>query len=332
MALLALLLAGGMPAGYAQSKATYTEQVQFGSGKASAVRQGSIRGYATRDYVLEAREGQKMTVELDSKSTFLYFNVIDPETKVSIDADPRPMEVTTWSGTLPKTGKYAVRVFLVRAEARRGRTAAYTITMAIDNPATGANDAVTYTCDGNGEILAVYNLGDSASARIEVGDSSWTLPAALSASGSKYSDGKVTFWSKGDEAIFEGPIRKMVCLAVDDNATTKAGLESGAWRLDSIARDGEWQDVPDGAAITATFKDGRVAGKGICNNYFATYTVSDKANLAIGAVGATKMMCARNADFEGAFFKSLGATTRFAISGATLMLTNGEGGLLFQKP
>jgi membrane-bound inhibitor of C-type lysozyme len=60
--------------------------------------------------------------------------------------------------------------------------------------------------------LYVYECGDhySFTARIERQKASLllpsravTLPQASAASGAKYSDGQVTFWSKGEEALLE---------------------------------------------------------------------------------------------------------------------------------
>ncbi len=62
-----------------------------------------------------------MNAKLTSSNKFLYFLIIrDPENPEAIADDAR--DTTKWSGQLPEDGTYIVRVFLVRAEARRNKT------------------------------------------------------------------------------------------------------------------------------------------------------------------------------------------------------------------
>jgi heat shock protein HslJ len=321
---------GAMPTIAAQTRTQAPEQVRFGEGKTSAVRKGTVRGYATRDYEIRAAEGQRMSVKLDSRSTFLYFNVLDKGTMVALETDPPPREVTEWSGVLPKTGAYVVRVYLVRAEARRNRRAPYALTVSLKDAQAGGASSVRFSCDGNAEVAATFIEADPPTARVELGDKSWTLPLVPSASGSKYSDGTVTLWTKGSEALFESPGLEVSCVAVDSAATTAANLEAAEWGLVSLTRDGARTEAPAGVSVTATFRNGRVAGKGVCNSYFASYTVSS-SSLAIGDVGATRMMCPRNSDFESAYFENLSRAQRFTINGDTLLLTTPTGSLVFAR-
>jgi hypothetical protein len=108
-----------------------TAEVRFKRGTTSANYKDKIRGYGGIDYVLGAKAGQKMVVKLKSSNRFIYFNVIDRTTKTALDTDPAPREVTEWEGTLPKTGDYIVQVYLVRAEARRNRTAPFSISIEV---------------------------------------------------------------------------------------------------------------------------------------------------------------------------------------------------------
>ena len=88
---------------------------------------------------------------------------------------------------------------------------------------------------------------------------------------------------------------------------------------------------PAGVSIDATFQNGRVTGAGVCNRYFANYSATPVSNLAISDVGATKVMCPQNADFESAYFDSLSKTTRFVIAGNSLKLLTPSGSLDFAK-
>lgn len=111
-----------------------TVPIRFRPGASSATVSGSVKGYATVDYVLKANGGQTMSVALKSRSTSLYFNILPGENKgtgEALNAEPRPVEVTNWSGELPGDGEYIIRVYQVRATARRGATAAYSLTVSI---------------------------------------------------------------------------------------------------------------------------------------------------------------------------------------------------------
>ncbi len=85
-------------------------------------------------------------------------------------------------------------------------------------------------------------------------------------------------------------------------------------------------ELPDGAEVDAIFGDGRVAGQGPCNRYFADATVAG-SSLAIGPVGSTKMSCGPALDgAEQAYVAALGTVAAFAISGSALTLLDANGG------
>lgn len=58
-----------------------------------------------------------------------------------------------------------------------------------------------YGCDNNYQFLA--RVGQDSTWLTLPGGRSVTVPIAISASGARYTDGTVTYWSKGDSAIFE---------------------------------------------------------------------------------------------------------------------------------
>ncbi|MDM0028784.1 hypothetical protein [Variovorax saccharolyticus] len=129
---VALLLSPLMTA--AQPAAVPSTTVAFKKGASSAAVQGKLQGpdADARDYVVRAGAGQKMTVEMQTKSTSAYFNVLAPGSEEAlyrgeVAGEPR------WSGALPASGDYRVRVFLNRAAARQGKSAAYTLKIAVVN-------------------------------------------------------------------------------------------------------------------------------------------------------------------------------------------------------
>jgi hypothetical protein len=79
-----------------------------------------------KDYVIGAREGQVMTLRLHSPNPYAYFVVY------TINGRATDMnETTEWSETLKETGDYVIRVFMVRAGAKRKGAASYTLSVAI---------------------------------------------------------------------------------------------------------------------------------------------------------------------------------------------------------
>jgi len=103
--------------------------VHFKKGTSQASIQGHIKGRETIDYVLRAREGQTMTVNLKTSHPGGYFNVLPPESNEAIFigqvAGPH------FKGKLPKDGDYTVRVYLIPAAARRNESAKYALTVKV---------------------------------------------------------------------------------------------------------------------------------------------------------------------------------------------------------
>ena len=117
------------------------ERVSFKAGASSATLKGSIKGDEAVDYRLGAKAGQTMSVTLKTNNGANSFNVLPPgsEAAIAIGASLG----NAWTGTLPVDGDYTVRVFLIRAAARRNETAKYTLDVGINSPAgeARANDA-----------------------------------------------------------------------------------------------------------------------------------------------------------------------------------------------
>lgn len=124
LASLALL---GMPA--SADSGIREVPVQFPKGQEGVTLKGHLKGNETVDYQLYAGAGQTMNVTLKSSNRMNYFNVLPPRsgTALFVGADSG----NHYSGTLPKRGPYSVRVYLMRAAARRNETADYTLDVQI---------------------------------------------------------------------------------------------------------------------------------------------------------------------------------------------------------
>ena len=81
------------------------------------------------------------------------------------------------------------------------------------NPAATGPGSVTarLKCDDGVPITAVYRTGTAPSVQITRGDRVWVLPAAIGASGARYAQDGIVFWSKGREARFEQGEHASVC-------------------------------------------------------------------------------------------------------------------------
>ncbi len=120
-----------------------TERVQFAKG-ATAVIKGRVKGYADVDYLVPAGAGQTITVSLKRSNLSNYFNVLPPGSKdVAMYAGQTGKD---FKGLLPADGDYTIRVYLVRAAARRNESSNYTLTISVTGkalvPVPASQDAV----------------------------------------------------------------------------------------------------------------------------------------------------------------------------------------------
>ena len=90
---------------------------------------GRIVGYQSTAYAVPARAGQTLTVTMSTASTSAYFNVKDVR-----DQSGAAVHIGETAGpraaiAVPADTTYLIDPFLVRAVARRGSTADYTLTI-----------------------------------------------------------------------------------------------------------------------------------------------------------------------------------------------------------
>lgn len=111
-----------------------TEQVHFKPGASSATIKGKIKGYEAVDYVLEASKGQQMNVSMATKNGATYFNILAPgENEVAMFIGST--SGNQFEGTLPKSGAYKIRVYMMRSAARRDEVANYRLEMIVTGAA-----------------------------------------------------------------------------------------------------------------------------------------------------------------------------------------------------
>ena len=90
-------------------------RVQFARGTATATLKGRITGYNYKDFVVRANAGQTMTAEITGTNRFTQFSVFNP----NMENMEMGIGTAEWTGELPETGDYTIRVLFPRAEARR---------------------------------------------------------------------------------------------------------------------------------------------------------------------------------------------------------------------
>ncbi|MBW2428811.1 MAG: hypothetical protein JRF56_07630 [Deltaproteobacteria bacterium] len=107
-----------------------TERVRFEKGANSAIVEGSITGYETVDYILGAQKGQYMNVSMATDNSANCFNILAPgENQVAMFNGS--IAGNQYEGTLPKSGDYKVRVYMMRSAARRNEVANFRLEMII---------------------------------------------------------------------------------------------------------------------------------------------------------------------------------------------------------
>lgn len=123
VSLIALLFLFAADDASAQTK----QRVRFAPGESGANVSGSVKGYKYIDYVVGARKGQMMSIILTGSPSAEFAIMMPDGGNLGMDA----VQVRQWSGELPASGDYAIRVLMPRAQARRGQTASFKLSISI---------------------------------------------------------------------------------------------------------------------------------------------------------------------------------------------------------
>ena len=107
-----------------------TERVQFDAGTTGTVIEDSITGYEYVHFLVGAKAGQTMSVELTTDNTANYFNVIPPnEEDVAVFIGST--SGGEFSGSLDLDGDWKIRVYMMRSAARRDEVANFSLSISI---------------------------------------------------------------------------------------------------------------------------------------------------------------------------------------------------------
>ncbi|MFD1341592.1 hypothetical protein [Litorisediminicola beolgyonensis] len=109
-------------------------EVQFAKGNFGTMIEGSIEGDAYHDYLLGARGGQELFVELDvtdsTGSGTVYFNILPPGSD-GVAIYNGSMDGTSFTQPLPEDGVYTIRVYQMGNDKDAGKTSAFRMDLSI---------------------------------------------------------------------------------------------------------------------------------------------------------------------------------------------------------
>lgn len=122
-----------------------TKRVQFQAGYSGATINGSLTGYESVHYLLGAKAGQRMVVDMSTSNASTYFNIYAPGDRpgASMAMYIAASNGLRFEGMLPRDGDYLIQVFINRNAARRNESTNYTLNVSI-----GGNAATPDYADG----------------------------------------------------------------------------------------------------------------------------------------------------------------------------------------
>ena len=144
MTLILTLMSFFPVAGATADSGRSVKEVRFEKGRSSTVIKGRIQGYGDVDYRLRAGAGQTLKVRMTGSNGANYFNVIAPGAG-DVAMYVGQTDDNSFDAVLPIEGVYTLRVYLMRAAARRNETSNYTLDISVTGsplePLPGKADA-----------------------------------------------------------------------------------------------------------------------------------------------------------------------------------------------
>lgn len=114
--------------------------VSFAKGKSASTVSGSIKGDQDHSYIVDARAGQTLTVMLKPTKGSPYINITAPGADSAMFIGST--EGNRFSGPLTTSGRHVIQVHQMRATARRGELASYTLDIGVTGGSAGGRDAL----------------------------------------------------------------------------------------------------------------------------------------------------------------------------------------------
>ena len=260
--LLSIVFLFALSAGSAHAQDIRTETVQLDRGAGSAVVHDSITGREIVDYVLRAREGQHIRINMATDNTANYFNILPPgENEVA--GFIGSTSGNRYHGVLSQSGDYKIRVYLVRSAARRGETASYRLEMVMSDGA-GQRSMAAFFSNAANEVPPAPEDG---------GPRNWTVSGISGRLNLRekpsVTSPVVTTFGPGSQ------LDNLGCLRAEDRAWCDVqplgggprGYVAAAYLAPAMSPDGRPATGPDDSASRAGQGDFDATGKIPCSRY-----------------------------------------------------------------
>ncbi|MGC9419607.1 MAG: SH3 domain-containing protein [Rhodovulum sp.] len=127
----------------ASAQDAVTKRVQFQPGQSGATVNESLTGYESVHYLLGAKAGQRMVVDMSASNPSTYYNIYAPGDRpgASTAMYIAATNGLRYDGVLPRDGDYLIQVFINRNAARRNESTNYTLNVSIGGNATAPDYA-----------------------------------------------------------------------------------------------------------------------------------------------------------------------------------------------
>ena len=133
-----------------------TANVAFPRGASSTVVSGTIVGDQTRDYVVRASAGQVMKVA-KTGAPIVYFNILAPGSNDEA-IFTGSSDGNSFGGTLGASGAYKIRVYQMRASARRGERGAFKLAISVTGKSAGGGGSGLSGIAGMNAVKAIDEM------------------------------------------------------------------------------------------------------------------------------------------------------------------------------
>jgi hypothetical protein len=124
------ILFGGGPLSGARAQEVQDVRIESSGGESTITIRSRTIGYAIDDYAVRVDAGARAAISFQSDHPDSHFDILDPDEADAVIFDG-VAEGDYFEGTLPRSGKIGIRVYLTRNAARRGETADYTLKMSV---------------------------------------------------------------------------------------------------------------------------------------------------------------------------------------------------------
>lgn len=96
---------------------TFTQRLKFARGRSSATVEGAVVRGDRDDWIIGARKGQRLIIRVTALEKNAEFQLLDRASGRYLKGAGEMDDATRWTGRLPRTGDYLIRVGGTRGNA-----------------------------------------------------------------------------------------------------------------------------------------------------------------------------------------------------------------------